>query len=96
MLIHKTEKVKNSIYKRPQIWEIEKESMYCESRFQENDFAQEKNVTFAYKFNQDKFIYLKDDKHPSKLIQIFADKTILKSIKKRTLKKSLKRIEDTS
>ena len=44
LLIHKTEKVKYSIYKRPQIVEINEESKYCESPIQENYFVQEKRV----------------------------------------------------
>ena len=82
LLIHKTEKVKYSIYKRPQIVEINEESKYCESLIQENDFVQEKSTTLAYKFYEDAFIYLKDGTYPSKLIQSFTDKAVLKSRKK--------------
>ena len=95
LLIHKTEKVKYSIYKRSQIVEIDKESKYCESPIQENDFVQEKSTTLAYKFYEDVFIYLKDGTYPNKLIQSFTDKTVLKS-RKIALESSLKRIEDTS
>ena len=72
LLIHKTEKVKYSIYKRPQIVEINEESKYCESPIQE------KSTTLAYKFYEDAFIYLKDGTYPSKLIQSFTDKAVLK------------------
>ena len=82
LLIHKTEKVKYSIYKRPQIVEINEESKYCESPIQENDFVQEKSTTLAYKFYEDAFIYLKDGTYPNKLIQSFTDKAVLKSRKK--------------
>ena len=95
LLIHKTEKVKYLIYKRSQIVEIDKESKYCESPIQENDFVQEKSTTLAYKFYEDVFIYLKDGTYPNKLIQSFTDKTVLKS-RKIALESSLKRIEDTS
>ena len=50
LLIHKTEKVKYSIYKRPQIEEIDEKSKYCESPIQLNDFVQKKSTTLAYKF----------------------------------------------
>ena len=82
LLIHKTEKIKYLIYKRPQIVEINEESKYCESPIQENDFVQEKSTTLAYKFYEDAFIYLKDETYPSKLIQSFTDKAVLKSRKK--------------
>ena len=42
LLIHKTAKAKYSIYKRPQIVEINKESKYCESPIQENDFSKKR------------------------------------------------------
>ena len=82
LLIHKTEKVKYSIYKRSQIVEINEESKYCEFPIQENDFVQEKSTTLAYKFYEDAFIYLKDGTYQSKLIQSFTDKAVLKSRKK--------------
>ena len=82
LLIHKTEKVKSSIYKRLQIVEINKESKYCKSPIQENDFVQEKSKTLSYKFYEDAFIYLKDGTYPSKQIQSFTDKAVLKSRKK--------------
>ena len=81
LLIHKTEKVKYSIYKRPQIIEIKDESKYYESPIQENDFVHKKSTTLAYKFYEDAFIYLKDGTYPSKLIQNFTDKAVLKSRK---------------
>ena len=82
LLIHKTMKVKYSIYKRQQIVEINEESKYCESPIQEKNFVQEKSTTLAYKFYEDAFIYLKDGTYPSKLIQSFTDKAVLKSRKK--------------
>ena len=47
LLIHKTGKIKYSIYKRPQIVEINKESKYCESPIQNNDFVQKKTTTLS-------------------------------------------------
>ena len=95
LLIHKTEKVKYSIYKRPQIVEINGESKYCEFLIPENDFVQEKSTTLAYKCYEDAFIYLKDGTHPSKLIQSFTDKAVLKS-RKKNFRELVKNIEDTS
>ena len=39
LLIHKTEEVRYSIYKRSQIVEIDEESKYCESQIQESNFV---------------------------------------------------------
>ena len=64
LLIHKTEIIKYSIYKRPQIVEIDEENNYWYSPIQENDFVQEKSTILANKFYEDAFIYLKDCTYP--------------------------------